>query len=225
LYKSPTAANRYKNDTPPIIYGLSLNVDAIYIGNDLTIIQIINRYVILSNIIHSFAFTLYTLNIKGLYKKMDSSIPVGAVPSLDEATSATVFTFNGVCGEGICPSSYDVDSWDIVMNLFGTTTRLKTRLFGVDGTEKRNTNLKEKALAYMAKERLDQLILNKVIKVQLGDFDKYGRVLISAVLDDGRDLASVLIEEHLVVRYDGGTKHEWGKFMDTYWPDIKPYTA
>jgi len=150
-------------------------------------------------------------------------IPIGPCPSVEESKNSQLFTFAGVKGEGICTYIYDIDSFNITMMLFDTPLTLKTRLMGVDGVELRNTNLKEKTLAYKGKSRLGELILDKTINVELHGGDKYGRELVKVTLGDGQDLANVLISEKLVAKYDGGTKQNWADFMETWWPDIQPY--
>ena len=45
-----------------------------------------------------------------------------------------------------------------------------------------------------------------IINIECGDFDKYGRLLANVFINDGRSIASVLLEEKLAYKYDGKTK-------------------
>lgn len=143
--------------------------------------------------------------------------------SLEEAKSAKEWSFEGHDVEAICIAAYDCDTFTIAFRLFDIPTKITIRLAGVDGTEKKNKNLKEKQLAYMALDRLNELIKEKWLIYSLGEADKYGRILGSVKLENGDDLAEVLIKEHYCQRYDGGTKQAWDDFMQEHWPDLKSY--
>jgi endonuclease YncB( thermonuclease family) len=45
-----------------------------------------------------------------------------------------------------------------------------------------------------------------IINIECRDFDKYGRLLANVFINDGRSIASVLLEEKLAYKYDGKTK-------------------
>lgn len=154
------------------------------------------------------------------------NIPVGLCPSIEEAKKAPLFTFKEIEGRGVVTSCYDLDSFSICLNLFGSPTILKTRLLGVDGPELKNKELLEKALAYIGRDRVKELCLDKEVTVKLHGGDKYNRELITVTLDDGRDLATLLIEEKLCQRYDGGSKSglKWQDFIRENHPNLEPYS-
>ena len=104
---------------------------------------------------------------------------------------------------------YDGDSIHIVLPLKESKklVKLKTRLYGIDTPELRNKEQKEKAI--MAKNRLIELLeeTNNIVKVCCGEFDKYGRVLITLYSPKYEiSLNDILVNEKHAVRYFGGTK-------------------
>ena len=155
---------------------------------------------------------------------MTNNIQVGPCPSIAEAQNAKLFTFNGVTGEGVISSVYDGDSFDVVMNLFHTPTRLKTRLEGLDTPELRTKDLLEKSLGYRARDRVRELCLNQVVNVTLLEFEKYGRTMVRVTFSDGRDLSKLLIDEKLAQVYGGQTKLPWGAFIEQFHPTLEEYS-
>lgn len=153
------------------------------------------------------------------------NINIGDPPSISEAKNVKEFSFSGLKGYCICDYIYDIDSFDIVLKMNDDCVRLKTRLNNIDGPEIRNRNLTQKQLAYLGKQRLQELIFEKPIQVELFEFDKYGRVLVSVLLNNNSDLAETLINEKYAQPYNGGSKGylDWNEFIREHWPNIKPY--
>ena len=54
--------------------------------------------------------------------------------------------------------------------------------------------------------------MNKVVEVHCGDFDKYGRLLVELV--DTENISDWLIKNKYAFEYDGGTKKDWGEYLD-----------
>ena len=111
-------------------------------------------------------------------------------------------------------SVYDGDTITTQIKLpFNLSKLSKVRLAKIDTPEIRTRNKVEKVLGYKAKDRMIELCGDKVWLESLegGKEDKYGRVLANLYTLDGIDIAETLINEHLGVSYDGGTKkHVWG---------------
>lgn len=90
------------------------------------------------------------------------------------------------------------------------------RLRGVNAPETHTTCKPEKAAGLITKSRLEQLMREakdlRIIPDLTKDgeiaHDKYGRVL-GQVLVDGKDAATILVEEGLATPYDGGTRKSW----------------
>lgn len=106
----------------------------------------------------------------------------------------------------------------------------KVRLIGLDTPELRTRDMEEKAAAKAARAVAALLLLGaerlvwkegvwthkpRVVRerhditMKLHGEDKYGRMLVSVTLADGRDLTAVMCELGVAKAYDGGTKTEW----------------
>lgn len=132
---------------------------------------------------------------------------------------------------------YDGDTITCVLPINNTFCNFKIRLAEIDTCEIKSKQEENKNLALQAKKRLCQLIipdfnftdennkeLNKeldkllnekcyLIKIKLGDFDLYGRILgwlynyksdINTPID--QSFNHILINEHLAYKYEGKTK-------------------
>lgn len=147
----------------------------------------------------------------------------GPAPLPEDAKNAKQFSFEGVQTTALVTKTYDADSLTLTVTLFGVPIVLKTRLLHVDTPELRTRDLFEKALGYQAKEFVQDLTLDKVVTVKFRENDLYGRPLCDITLEDGRDLASLLIEQKLAIAYEGGTKQKWDEFIKEHHPDLQPY--
>jgi len=126
-----------------------------------------------------------------------------------ETENVELFSFNGYTVVCKVVYVYDGDSIHIVLPLKESKklVKIKTRLYGIDTPEIRNQTQKEKAL--FAKNRLIELLkeTNYIVKVCCGNFDKYGRVLVTLYSSKYEiSLNDILINEGHAVRYFGGTK-------------------
>ena len=72
---------------------------------------------------------------------------------------------------------YDGDTVTVSFRYHGVPTKKKCRLSGIDTAEIRSQDEKEKKHARIAKDFLERLVLNKVVWIKCGDWDKYGRLL------------------------------------------------
>jgi micrococcal nuclease len=119
--------------------------------------------------------------------------------------------------EGIVVKVYDGDTITIVSKLPYDSSPLykfSVRINNVDCPEIKGSEDDEKQCAKIAKQRVTDLILNKRIEVRNIGTEKYGRVL-ADVLVDGQDIGTLLVNERLALRYNGGTKQRpvsWLKY-------------
>lgn len=90
-----------------------------------------------------------------------------------------LFTLNGQTHWAKCVKCYDADTIHIVVRFNDTYVRFRCRLQGIDTAELRSKDADEKKHARIARDWLTELILNKLIVVRCGTFDKYGRVLVN----------------------------------------------
>jgi len=133
-------------------------------------------------------------------------------PECIRSATASVpkFSFEGTKCAAKCVKVYDGDSFHFAMNFHGAPVVLTTRLFGVDTPEVRGPS---RVAGLVARDFVRSLILDQVVVIHCGAFDKYGRVLVNVFYpgQDGQvlDLASQLIAARLAVPYFGGTKAQW----------------
>lgn len=122
--------------------------------------------------------------------------------------------------EGIVVKVYDGDTITIVSKLPYDSSPLykfSVRINNIDCPEIKGSIDDEKQCAKIAKQRVTDLILNKRIEVRNIGTEKYGRVL-ADVLIDGEDVGSLLVNERLALRYNGGTKQRpvsWLKYYQS----------
>lgn len=118
--------------------------------------------------------------------------------------------FMPIMTEAKCVRVYDGDTFHLGVVLpapYGAT-RFCVRLLGVDTPELRSRDNAEKSLAREARDIVKKMILNKIVGVNVSQYDKYGRILARITLPSGKDLSQHLIEEKVAVYYDGGKKHK-----------------
>jgi endonuclease YncB( thermonuclease family) len=86
--------------------------------------------------------------------------------------------------------------------------RFSVRLAGIDTPEIKGKTENEKNMAKEAKNKLQNMIMNKYILLKNVNTEKYGRILADIYLED-LHINKWLIEQNLAVKYDGGTKQIW----------------
>ena len=107
-------------------------------------------------------------------------------------------------------SNYDGDTLTVnipdVPPLFGSN--VKVRVLGIDTPELKSNCEKEHILAVSAKELVYTITRDYPYVTLLNtQRDKYFRILANVQTSKG-DLATILLENGLAVRYDGGTKEK-----------------
>lgn len=109
---------------------------------------------------------------------------------------------------------YDGDTIKCVFPIHNKLYRWNCRIAGVDTPELRTRCKTEKAYGYKVRDCLREKILNKVIFLQCGEFDKYGRLLVNILCDDCL-INDWLIENDYAFEYDGGTKRCWKEYLES----------
>lgn len=105
---------------------------------------------------------------------------------------------------------HDPDTITIVFKYQNTFYKKNLRLNGIDAPELHSKIKSEADLCKAGQVYLSGLILNKIIKVHMGAFDKYGRILSNIYLyPDNTDIIQNLITGGFVREYDGGHKDTW----------------
>jgi endonuclease YncB( thermonuclease family) len=136
--------------------------------------------------------------------------------------SYPLFSLNGLETHAKLLSNYDGDTGDILFIYNETPMRMKARFTGYDTCEIK-PSLKDplrddkKKRALEAKQRLWFLCTNTtdfksnhktLIKIKCHEFDKYGRILITAFRENEElSINQQMINEGHGYAYDGGTKN------------------
>ena len=125
------------------------------------------------------------------------------------------FGFDGEIKEAKVVSVYDGDTCKVVFPVLRKLYKFNCRIQGVDTPEIRTRDKKEKEYGLQVRDKLREKILNKVVWVECGDFDKYGRLLIDIKnpLLDSEKISEWLIKNNYAFKYDGGTKKDWGEYL------------
>ena len=115
---------------------------------------------------------------------------------------------------------YDADTITIASKLpykESPLYRLSVRLSGIDAPEIKGKSEEEKELAKQARDFVSNLILNKYVRLENVESEKYGRILADVYIGDVH-LNELLIKERYAVKYGGGTKLKptsWLKYKNT----------
>ena len=117
---------------------------------------------------------------------------------------------------------YDADTITIASKLPYNESpmyRLSVRLNGIDTPEIKGKGVEEeeKATAKLARDFVSNLALNKYVRLENIESEKYGRILADVYIGDVH-LNDVLLKERYAVKYDGGTKIKpasWTKYRLT----------
>ena len=108
---------------------------------------------------------------------------------------------------------YDGDTCFAVFKLHNEYVKFKIRMEGYDCPEMKpsleNKNReKEKKAAQKAKEELEKQVLNKIVTLHCGKWDKYGRLL-GTIYSNYININDHMIKNGFGYRYDGGTKKDY----------------
>lgn len=107
--------------------------------------------------------------------------------------------------------AYDGDTIYVDAELWpGLTWNGSVRLKGVDTPEIRGQCPEEEALAIQARDFVREIVTDQLVLLADVQDDKYGgRVAAVVLLEDGRDIVTLIIEAGLGRPYDGGTREGW----------------
>ena len=109
---------------------------------------------------------------------------------------------------------YDGDTITVASKILNGTDmyRFSVRLNGIDSPEIKGKSEAEKMSAIVSRDKLSNLILNKVVRLEDVKTEKYGRILAEVYLDN-LNINKWMLENKLAEPYDGGKKK---KFEDFY---------
>jgi micrococcal nuclease len=150
------------------------------------------------------------LNIKNddLYMKKDDKLDYTLDGNNIKWEDTIEFTFPIKGGRVI--KVYDADTITIAAKLpydDSPLYRLSVRLNGIDTPEIKGKGIseEEKEVAKNARDFVIGLVLNKYVRLENIESEKYGRILADVFVGDIH-LNELLIKERYAVKYDGGTK-------------------
>ena len=121
------------------------------------------------------------------------------------------FSFDGIRTMCRVVKCYDGDTCTLLFKYNDQYVKTSCRLVGIDTPELRNSSDKEKEMAIGAREYLKSLIYEKIVNVQFGRNDKYGRPLATIYLigNDDMSVNQMMIDNGFAYEYDGGKKKEF----------------
>lgn len=125
-----------------------------------------------------------------------------------EADKIDRFSFDGIKTLAFVCSCYDGDTCTIIFRWNKKDIKISCRIVGIDTPELRTKNMLEKDKAIKARDYLRNLILNKIVNVELFKFDKYGRPLVKIGIN-GKDVSELMIKHKFAVPYYGGKKQKF----------------
>ena len=126
-----------------------------------------------------------------------------------DPTEIPKFSFDGVEKNARIYKVYDGDTCTLLFRWKKQNINISCRIFGIDTPELRTKNPKEKKAGYKAKEFLEGLILEKVLKVKFGKNGKYGRPLVEIFLPNGQSISDIMIVNKYAKPYFGGKKDKF----------------
>ena len=125
------------------------------------------------------------------------------------------FSLEGLETEAKIYSVYDGDTVKAIFPLHDKLYKWNCRLTGVDTPELRTRCKIEKQFGYKVRDLLREKILNNVVKIKCGDFDKYGRLLVEIYCnEDNCNVNKWLVDNNYAFSYDGGTKKSWKNYLE-----------
>jgi endonuclease YncB( thermonuclease family) len=128
--------------------------------------------------------------------------------NLENVSSVPFFTLKGHKCRAKVVHVYDGDTVHLVFEFLGQLFKWHTRIAHVDTPELRTKNVEEKKLGYEVRDKLIELINDKIVDIVCLDFDKYGRVL-AEITYNGLRVDKWLIDNGYAKSYEGKTKEAW----------------
>lgn len=120
------------------------------------------------------------------------------------------YTLAGLTVQAKCVSVYDGDTAQFVFrtSLGQHLYRYSCRMIGYNSAEIRGGSAAESTQAQISKRALSDMILGKIVILDLGEFDKYGRPLVAVRLGD-LDVNKWMIDHGYGKLYTGRGAKTW----------------
>jgi len=132
------------------------------------------------------------------------------IQSLNDITLEDTVTFIPPITEGKVLKVYDGDTITIGTRFPNSNVvyRFSVRLSGIDAPEMKGKTDAEKQSALRSRDRLSDLILFKMVRLENVKYEKYGRILADVYLGNV-NVCSWMVAEKLAKPYNGGKKEEF----------------
>ena len=136
----------------------------------------------------------------------------------DDATINTpYFSFENQTKRAKVVKVYDGDTIKIVFPINKKFFKFTCRLSGIDTPEMNSRDKNEKSYAHFVQRKLSGRILNQIVTVKCGKFDKYGRLLIKIYHNNSLNSVNKwLIQKNYALPYDGGKKNSWSEHLKSH---------
>ena len=113
---------------------------------------------------------------------------------------------------GTIVSVYDADTITALLDIgFNFSYKIKLRLWGINTPEIKTKDDRERKFGEEARKFVEQLVLNKWLRIKTYKSEKYGRYLADVYLEDDTLLNELLIEKGFAREYFGEKRDGWFK--------------
>ena len=133
---------------------------------------------------------------------------------LKNIKDAPKFSLEGQEIQAKVVSVYDGDTIRCIFPLHDTFYKWSCRLVGIDTPEIRTRCKEVKKYGYHVRDKLREKILDKIVKLKCGEFDKYGRLLVTVICEENCCVNQWLIDNKYAFSYDGGKKKCWKEYFE-----------
>lgn len=128
------------------------------------------------------------------------------------STKTPKFTFAGATATAKCVKVYDGDTATFVFSVLGLQPyKYSCRMLGYNSAEIRGGSEAEKTSARAARDFLSGMILDKIVELSFGDFDKYGRPLVEVYVGESPrvHVNALMVEAGHGAPYTGRGEKKW----------------
>lgn len=124
------------------------------------------------------------------------------------------FNLNGYKTLAKCVKIYDGDTGTFVFYLYDNPYKFRIRLAGIDTAEIKSDDTNELELGLKAKNRLKELIGDRLVYLECLKYDKYGRILANVYDNENKEnlYNKILVDEKLAYNYDGGKRKNFSEW-------------
>jgi hypothetical protein len=108
-----------------------------------------------------------------------------------DLTKVENFSFSGLATHAKVIKIYDSNTVELAFNVFGKFVRYNCRINNIPHLSTRSNNFNEKVKAVEIKNKLENLIFNKVVDVIFNNFDQFGRISID-IYQNNKNIATLI---------------------------------